>query len=77
MKHKTGTRKQWLAARLRLLEAEKELTRRGDDLARRRQASVGSDRKGVYFRDRQGPLLSGRPLPRALTTPHLSFHVWA
>ena len=37
MKHKTGTRKQWLAARLRLLEAEKELTRRGDDLARRRQ----------------------------------------
>jgi predicted dithiol-disulfide oxidoreductase (DUF899 family) len=37
MKHKIGTRKQWLAARLRLLEAEKELTRRGDDLARRRQ----------------------------------------
>ena len=37
MKHKTGTRKQWLAARLRLLEAEKELTRRSDDLARRRQ----------------------------------------
>ena len=37
MKHKTGTRKQWLAARLRLLEAEKELTRRGDELARRRQ----------------------------------------
>ena len=37
MKHKTATRKQWLAARLRLLEAEKELTRRSDDLARRRQ----------------------------------------
>ena len=37
MKHKTGTRKQWLAARLKLLEAEKELTRRNDDLARRRQ----------------------------------------
>ena len=37
MKHKTGTRKQWLAARLKLLEAEKELTRRSDDLARRRQ----------------------------------------
>jgi predicted dithiol-disulfide oxidoreductase (DUF899 family) len=29
--HKTGTRKEWLAARLELLEAEKELTRRGDD----------------------------------------------
>jgi predicted dithiol-disulfide oxidoreductase (DUF899 family) len=37
MKHKTGTRKQWLAARLKLLEAEKELTRRSDDLAKRRQ----------------------------------------
>ena len=36
-KHKTGTRERWLAARLELLEAEKELTRRGDDLARRRQ----------------------------------------
>src|SRR6202171_4800551 len=35
--HKTGTRKDWLAARLELLEAEKELTRRGDELARRRQ----------------------------------------
>jgi predicted dithiol-disulfide oxidoreductase (DUF899 family) len=38
MKHKIGTRKQWLAARLRLLKAEKELTRRGDDIARRRQS---------------------------------------
>jgi predicted dithiol-disulfide oxidoreductase (DUF899 family) len=35
--HKTGTRKDWLAARLELLEAEKELTRRSDELARRRQ----------------------------------------
>ena len=36
-KHKTGTRAEWLAARLELLEAEKELTRRSDELARRRQ----------------------------------------
>ena len=36
-KHKTGTRKEWLAARLKLLEAEKELTHRSDELARRRQ----------------------------------------
>jgi predicted dithiol-disulfide oxidoreductase (DUF899 family) len=36
--HATGTREQWLAARLELLEAEKELTRRSDELARRRQA---------------------------------------
>jgi predicted dithiol-disulfide oxidoreductase (DUF899 family) len=36
-KHTTGTQKEWLAARLELLEAEKELTRRSDKLARRRQ----------------------------------------
>ena len=36
-KHMTGTRKEWLAARLELLEVEKELTRRSDELARRRQ----------------------------------------
>ncbi len=36
-KHLTGTRKEWLAARLDLLKAEKELTRRSDELARRRQ----------------------------------------
>jgi len=35
--HRTGTRSEWLAARLELLEAEKEHTRRGDELARRRQ----------------------------------------
>ena len=35
--HKTGTRDEWLAARLELLKAEKELTRRSDELARRRQ----------------------------------------
>jgi predicted dithiol-disulfide oxidoreductase (DUF899 family) len=35
--HRTGTREQWLAARLELLKAEKELTRRSDELARRRQ----------------------------------------
>src|SRR5258708_20205558 len=37
-KHTTGTRKEWLAARLDLLQAEKEHTRRGDELAQRRQA---------------------------------------
>src|SRR5512133_350453 len=35
--HKTGTREEWLSARLELLEAEKELTRRSDELARQRQ----------------------------------------
>ncbi len=35
--NKTGTREEWLAARLDLLRAEKELTRRSDELARQRQ----------------------------------------
>ena len=35
--HMTGTREDWLAARLDLLAAEKDLTRRADELARRRQ----------------------------------------
>ena len=35
--HPVGTRAQWLAARLDLLESEKELTRRSDELARQRQ----------------------------------------
>src|SRR5579859_6470164 len=35
--HQTGTRQQWLAARLELLDAEKELTRRSDEVAQRRQ----------------------------------------
>jgi predicted dithiol-disulfide oxidoreductase (DUF899 family) len=36
--HLTGTRDEWLKARLELLAAEKELTRRSDALARQRQA---------------------------------------
>jgi len=37
MKHRTGTRQEWLTARLDLLKEEKELTRRSDEVARRRQ----------------------------------------
>jgi predicted dithiol-disulfide oxidoreductase (DUF899 family) len=36
-KHPVGTREQWMAARLELLRDEKELTRRSDELAARRQ----------------------------------------
>src|SRR5437868_1755244 len=36
-KHKTGTRDEWLKARLELLKAEKELTKRSDEVAQRRQ----------------------------------------
>lgn len=38
MKHTTGTREEWLSARLELLKAEKDLTRRSDEVARQRQA---------------------------------------
>jgi predicted dithiol-disulfide oxidoreductase (DUF899 family) len=36
--HATGTREEWLAARKQLLESEKELTRRSDEIARQRRA---------------------------------------
>jgi predicted dithiol-disulfide oxidoreductase (DUF899 family) len=36
--HRTGTREEWRSARLQLLEAEKDLTRRSDALAQARQA---------------------------------------
>ena len=36
--HATGTREQWLAARVELLKAEKELTHLSDELAERRRA---------------------------------------
>jgi predicted dithiol-disulfide oxidoreductase (DUF899 family) len=35
--HATATRQEWLTARLKLLDAEKQLTRRSDELARQRQ----------------------------------------
>jgi predicted dithiol-disulfide oxidoreductase (DUF899 family) len=35
--HATASREQWLAARIQLLEAEKELIRRSDEVARQRQ----------------------------------------
>ena len=54
--HTTGTREQWLAARLDLLAAEKELTRRSDALARQREALpwVRVD-KTYSFETGQGP----------------------
>ncbi len=36
-RHRTGTRQEWLEARLELLEAEKDLTRKSDELAQRRR----------------------------------------
>ncbi len=52
-RHKVGTREEHLAARLALLEAEKDLTRRGDELARRRQQVpwVTVDKEYVFDTD--------------------------
>ena len=77
-RHTTGTREEWLAARLELLEAEKELTRRGDELARRRQELpwVRVD-KEYRFETEEGQRLAGGSLQRALAAPRLSLHVRA
>jgi len=77
-KHKVGTRDEWLAARLELLKAEKEHTRRGDELALMRQelpwVRIG---KNYRFDTDEGEGFSLKPLPRALATPCLPSHVWA
>src|SRR5262249_61212119 len=54
--HRTGTRDEWLAARLALLQAEKELTRKSDELARERQQlrCVKID-KAYRFETDEGP----------------------
>lgn len=59
-KHVIGTREEWLAARLKLLEAEKELTRRSDELARQRQELpwVRVDKKYRFETDEENALLA-------------------
>jgi predicted dithiol-disulfide oxidoreductase (DUF899 family) len=58
--HRTGTREEWLAARLELLDAEKELTRRSDELARQRQELpwVGIDKEYRFDTDEGGASLA-------------------
>ena len=53
--HRTGSREEWLAARLELLKAEKELTRRSDELARqRRELPWVQINKGYRFETDEG-----------------------
>src|SRR5213076_1227151 len=58
--HKTGTREEWLAARLELLNAEKEVTRRGDELAQRRQELpwIRIDKEYRFETDEESALLA-------------------
>jgi predicted dithiol-disulfide oxidoreductase (DUF899 family) len=65
-KQPTGTREEWLAARLELLDAEKEHTRRGDELAQQRQELpwVRIDKDYIFETDQGssslGDLFGGR-----------------
>src|SRR6266496_1400324 len=53
--HKTGTREEWLKARIELLQAEKELTHRSDEVARQRQDLPWvSINKGYRFETDEG-----------------------
>ena len=53
--HRTGTREEWLAARLELLKAEKELTYRGDEVAlQRRELPWVPVNKGYRFETEEG-----------------------
>src|SRR5512146_507482 len=55
MTHQTGTREEWLKARIELLGAEKEHTRRGDELAKKRQELPWVPiNKGYRFETEQG-----------------------
>jgi len=54
--HPTATREDWITARLKLLDAEKELTRRSDDLARQRRELPWVPIEADYrFDTEQGP----------------------
>ncbi len=61
-KHPTGTRQEWLAARLDLLHAEKELTHRSDEIARQRQALPWVRLDKDYVFDTEGGKQSLRDL---------------
>jgi predicted dithiol-disulfide oxidoreductase (DUF899 family) len=59
-KHVKGTRQEWLDARLKLLDAEKELTRQGDAIALQRQALpwVKVDKEYRFDTDQGGATLA-------------------
>src|SRR6266576_1094183 len=62
--HKTGTREQWLKARLELLKAEKELTRRSDEVAQREKGIEYNYRREAHLRTLggKGPICRARRL---------------
>ena len=76
--HMTATRDKWLEARLDLLAAEKDLTRRSDDVARLRQRLPWvADRQDLHVRHRGGQQDAEGPVRWALAASRLSLHVRA
>ena len=74
--HKIGTREEWLAARLELLKEEKELTRRSDELAQRRQRLpwVRIDKEYSFETD-EGVVSLADLFKGRSAASHLSLHV--
>jgi len=70
--HRIATREQWRAERLELLEAEKDLTRRSDELARRRQQLPWVKIEKPYRFDTDD---GSATLADLFTAARLSFHV--
>jgi len=77
-KHTTGTRDEWLKARIELLAREKELTQRGDELARQRQELpwVRIDKAYRFETDEGSASLTDLFRGRS-QLPRLPFHVRA
>jgi peroxiredoxin len=74
-RHMTGTREEWLLARLAAQGGERINAAQRRARAAAAATTVGSDRQAVSIRDRRGDRLVDRPLPRALAAPRLSLHV--
>jgi Bacterial protein of unknown function (DUF899) len=75
MPTRIGTREEWLVARTMLLEAEKELTRRSDEVTRERQLLPVPIAKDYRFETTERHGLAPRPVPRALPAARASLHV--
>jgi predicted dithiol-disulfide oxidoreductase (DUF899 family) len=78
MQNQVVSREEWLAARLGLLKEEKELTRRSDELARRRQELpwVRIDKEYRFDTD-EGSASLADLFRGALAAPRLPLHVRA
>ena len=73
--HAVGTQEEWQVERDRLLAEEKEITRRNDELTKKRRDLPGAGR--VQLRDGRWDQVAGRALRRKLAAAHLPLHVAA